>query len=204
MNWVGVFIQAGIDSDDSVLNLGCCVMNDILDTFPDYPHTKLQCRLLVGVDYFKPYLEYLIEKIRGSDIHLVLADLTKLPLPFPDKSFDVGLMLDVLEHLPSLEAAEDLMREVERIVRKKIFIVIPKENPLVTYMPLNAEPVAPYESFGRMNPLQRHRFCVDKVWIEEQGFVIKSDKFFAYPKTISFRSRISIKKKHFFAVKELL
>lgn len=152
-----------------MLDLGCGLMLDIMDFCPTYPKSKLHCRELVGVDAYRPYLEWLNEK----GVRTVHHDLRVLPLPFADKSFDVVLLLDILEHLDSLEQVTALVNECKRVTRKTIFVVTPKKYDPDTYDPFFAEKFesfSPYHLFGQDNNLQHHHFAVPHGWFAAQGF----------------------------------
>lgn len=161
--------QKRINRGDTVLDLGCGLMLDIMDFCPTYPKSKLHCKELIGVDAYKPYLDWL----NGKGIKTVHHDLRELPLPFPDKGFDVVLMLDVLEHLDSVEQATKLVNEAKRVARKTIFVVTPRHYDPKTYNPFHAEtkePFSPYYNFGLDNKLQHHHFAVTEGWFKPNGF----------------------------------
>lgn len=159
MNWLGDFIQTQLEPDDAVLDLGCGIMQATLDTCPAYPPTKIQCKRLVGVDIHQPYLEILKE--RGVEV--LQHDLTKLPLPFPDKSVDVVLFTDVLEHL-KLYQAENLVQEGQRLARKKIICSTPKE-----FRRNEFSASFNFTNLG-LNPYQRHQCLISKDWLKRFGF----------------------------------
>ena len=178
MNWAGDYIQEHIDVSDTVLDLGCGVMQSTLDVVDSYPDTKLECSRLVGVDVYKPYLDYL--NVVG--IETVLWDLTKLPLPFDDKSFDHVILFDVLEHMPTFEDADRLITEAFRIARKKVFFVTPTkffENVLAFPNPY------PYDIFED-NEYQRHHIVLNGDYLNKRGF------------------KVHLKGKHFYGHRELV
>jgi GT2 family glycosyltransferase len=108
-NWLGDLVAAHVRPDDEVLDLGCGVM----------PATggRLPCRRHVGVDCFEPYLDRI-----GPPT--VLADLPRGLESFAAGSFDVVLMLDVIEHLDK-PAAMELIRRAERIARREVILFTP-------------------------------------------------------------------------------
>jgi len=161
VNWVGDFCQNYIEPVDSVLDLGCGIMQATMDTCPSYPKTKLKCGDLVGVDIYQPYLKFLRER----NIQVFKADL-RCRLPFSDKTFDVVLLLDVLEHL-SLKDAAKLVEEAERVARKYIVVLTPKK-----FFPNEEQAVSnpfPYSGLG-YNLFQIHKCLISKSWLEENGF----------------------------------
>ena len=73
-----------------------------------------------GVDIFDPYLRECKEQHIYDEY--VLSDVRRLP--FQDKSFDMVLCLEVLEHLEKQEAME-FLHQLERIGRRQIIISTP-------------------------------------------------------------------------------
>jgi SAM-dependent methyltransferase len=49
------------------------------------------------------------------------------PLPFPDKSFDTVLLLEVIEHVPQIQ---DLLKEAFRVARKNVLVTAPNAEDL--------------------------------------------------------------------------
>ncbi len=72
---------------------------------------------LVGIDVYKPYLEF-CKMFKFYD-DLLFLDLEKQPLPFNDKEFDVATCIEVIEHL-SKAAGERLLDEMERVARRVV------------------------------------------------------------------------------------
>lgn len=79
---------------------------------------------LVGVDIWRPHL-IMLNKIGVYD-ELIQVDAPKLP--FKDKSVDVSLACEVLEHLGKEEGYE-LLKELERISRDKVIVSTPLNWP---------------------------------------------------------------------------
>ena len=95
----------------SVLDLGCgdgTVSNTLVDRGMD----------LVGTDISPTALQY----FRGS---AVMASVAHLPLP--DKSFDLVLCAETLEHLPA-GPFEETLNEIERIARRYVIITTPNNE----------------------------------------------------------------------------
>ena len=84
MNWLGNLCQKEIEASDVVLDMGCGIMQATLDTVPSYPHTRLRCAELVGLDLFDNYLEVIKHK---ENVATVKADITHPPVR--EKSADV-------------------------------------------------------------------------------------------------------------------
>ncbi|QJW92711.1 class I SAM-dependent methyltransferase [Frigoriglobus tundricola] len=75
-----------------------------------------------GVDKFSMFLEIASErKFLGRFLQ---ADLNER-LPFPDRSFDTTICLDVLEHVPDDRVA---IRELARVTRGRLVIAVPQED----------------------------------------------------------------------------
>ncbi len=165
MNWVGDLIQKNIEKTDSYLDLGCGIMQNLLDFVESYPKTKLECDYLHGVDIFEPYLEFLNEK----GVSTTKWDLRETPLPFKDKSFDNVSLTDILEHLDDIKYVDNLLKESERIAKKRIFILTPKifcENESGVSNPY------PYDKFTIDNEYQRHHILLTESYFKNKGFKI--------------------------------
>lgn len=75
---------------------------------------------LIGLDIWKPYLAKLKEQRVYDD--LVLADAANLP--FNERSFDVVIACEIIEHLPRERGP--LMRiQCERVAREKVILSTP-------------------------------------------------------------------------------
>lgn len=74
----------------------------------------------IGIDIFEPYLKESSTYKRHTGY--IRADLRQLEIR--EKSFDVVMFLDVLEHFTK-EEGEDLINKAERIARRKVIIFTP-------------------------------------------------------------------------------
>jgi hypothetical protein len=73
----------------------------------------------------------------GSDInmkYLASASVSGLPvvavdsvLPFPDRSFDTVMLLEVIEHVPQLEG---ILKEAFRVARRNVLVTVPNAENL--------------------------------------------------------------------------
>lgn len=99
----------------TIVDLGCGY-----GTWGFYIKTRKKCKLLVGLDVWKPYLI----RLKTMKIYDALI-LCKLPyLPFREKIFDVVVACEVLEHLIKRDGLK-LLVELEMISKKFIVISIP-------------------------------------------------------------------------------
>ena len=97
---------------DSVIDIGCGkgTTGVVLRTYRDVKTT-------IGLEIFGPYLEY-CRKTNAYDT-VVKHNLNAKRLPFNDKTFDLVLCLDVIEHLEKAPAL-NLLKELKRIGRKVV------------------------------------------------------------------------------------
>lgn len=107
----------------------------------------------VGVELFEPYLEE--SKKKGIHNEYIKEDIRKVELK--PKSFDVVVLLDVLEHLTKEEGYE-LIRKMEKCARKKNIIFTP--NGLV------------WQEGYDNNPLQEHKSGWGVEELEKLGFKV--------------------------------
>jgi SAM-dependent methyltransferase len=108
----------------------------------------------VGVDAYNPYLE-LCKKDNSYD-KLIQSDVRKLS--FENKSFDVVLCTQLIEHLEKAEAYE-LIKRMEDIARKQIVITTP---------------VGKYEAHARDgNDLQEHKSTWQPAELKQMGYSIR-------------------------------
>lgn len=121
-----------------------------------------------GVDLFKPYLE----ECRKKKIHddYLVADVRQLP--FKDRSFDVVLGLQVLEHLKKKEAWE-VLRKLEKIADRQVIVATPigeMAHPEVDNNPLQAHQSSffPREFADRGYRVKKME---RKSWLGENGLV---------------------------------
>jgi ubiquinone/menaquinone biosynthesis C-methylase UbiE len=75
---------------------------------------------LVGVDIWRPHLRRLCKR----RVYDELIQIKAPNLPFKDKSFDISLACEVLEHLDKDDGYE-LLKELERVSRKMIVVSTP-------------------------------------------------------------------------------
>jgi len=92
----------------------------ILDCGCGYGSWARKVKIEVGVDVWKPYLE--VAKKRYT-LGVIQAHTGYLPLK--DKSFDVALTIELIEHL-TVEDGFKHLSEVERVARKRVILSTPK------------------------------------------------------------------------------
>lgn len=114
-------------------------------------HRKI---FLTGCDSFAPYLD-ICEESKSHD-KLTLCDIRELP--FENKSFDVVLCKEVIEHLKKNEAFE-LIKKMEDISKRKVIITTP---------------VGKYEQHEYdNNPYQKHNSTWEPSELKKLGFTIR-------------------------------
>jgi 2-polyprenyl-3-methyl-5-hydroxy-6-metoxy-1,4-benzoquinol methylase len=127
MNWLGKLIQEEIVRDDTVLDIGCGIMQATTDIL----HKKfggrgnkgrLRCKEITGTDIHQPYL---------AEINRYYPEIRTLKLSVEDTckstssgEYDVVLCLDVLEHLEE-NVIPVAIENMQRIARKKVIVYTP-------------------------------------------------------------------------------
>lgn len=158
MNWLGKIVQEYVGPTDIVLDLGCGIMQATTD-IRGTPGNEgnLKCHTVLGVDVFGTYLD----KIK-YEYPTINTEVTNTRL-FVDQSFDVVICLDVLEHLPTIEAADRLLKEMKRIARKYVVVYTPSE-----FDP-NEDHV--HDSWGLgENKYQKHCILVSEEMLHKHGY----------------------------------
>lgn len=173
MNWLGNIIQKHVSENDTVLDLGCGIMQattDVLEQMSENQSVKyrlkkkifkpsnLKCKLILGCDMWEDYLK--VANRYWPVIKLGMNDLDK----FVENSFDIVLCLDVLEHL-ELQEALNAIEHMKRIARKKVIIYTPSKY--IT----NEEHVENAWGLGE-NPYQIHKCFLEPEMLKNLGFEI--------------------------------
>jgi len=143
------WIRSEISNEDTVLDLGCGICN---------PIKNIKCKHITGVDIFEGYRP-LAEKILNE---FKVADVTKID--FPDKSFDVILILDLVEHL-NYEDAVKLIEKAEKWAKKKVIVFTP-----IGFLEQNLK--KGLDPWGYPNPAQQHLCGFDKEFFIQRGYNI--------------------------------
>ncbi len=98
-----------------VLDVGCGI----------HPQTLIWPRVHLCLEVHDEYVQYLRERLAGSDRHLVLHSTWKDVLGIlPDGSVDTVFALDFIEHLTKAEGLE-FAAEAERVARSQVVIFTP-------------------------------------------------------------------------------
>ncbi len=111
VNWLGEICQYNIYPFDTVLDLGCGIMQATDD---------IKCKSVLGVDIWAIYLD----KIKS--LHPTVMISMDETYRFMDNSYDVVICLDVVEHL-EYNLALKVLDECKRICRKTVIIYTPIE-----------------------------------------------------------------------------
>lgn len=104
---------AAAHAGDSILDLGCGLGAYSLAL-------AAEGRRCVGCDVNMDYLKPAV----ASGLPVVAVDLT---LPFPDRSFDTVMLLEVVEHVPQFEA---ILKEAFRVARRNVLVTVPNSESL--------------------------------------------------------------------------
>ena len=93
----------------TVLEVGCGI-GDLLKEM-----SKFGPKELYGVDSSQEALDFAAKYLEGIEVDLSMADARKLP--FPDKSFDVVIVMYELQHIADDRSAQRVVDEVARVAR---------------------------------------------------------------------------------------
>ncbi|MFS8131180.1 MAG: class I SAM-dependent methyltransferase [Candidatus Dojkabacteria bacterium] len=108
-------IEKEVKSCKTLLDVGCGGYSPLKDI-------NKTLKKSVGVDGFKPSIDKAKERKTHSENKVInVLELTK---HFKDKSFDCVVALDLIEHLTKEEGTK-LLKDIERIAKKKVIIFTP-------------------------------------------------------------------------------
>lgn len=110
--------------------------------------------ITTGIDGFEPSLE----QCRRDGSHNTLVLDAIMPLPFEEKSFDIALCLQTLEHLEK-EEGKLLLEQMEKIARKQVIVTTDV-----------GEFVQGQSNTG--NPLQEHKYVWSIKELQESGYKV--------------------------------
>ena len=173
MNWMGILIQKEIKKTDTVLDLGCGIFQATTDSLTKTSgkgsftyrlrtanmQKNLECKSLLGCELVDKYID-----VAKSYFPVIKMDISKLEnyKMFADKSFDVVMAIDVLEHIP-IGISEKIIEEMKRISRNKVIVYTPSK------FELNEENTTNAWNLGE-NPFQQHLSFVSPDILKEHGF----------------------------------
>ncbi|MBK9015407.1 MAG: class I SAM-dependent methyltransferase [Saprospiraceae bacterium] len=101
--------------DRSVLEIGCGV-GDLLKEIANYKPKELY-----GVDSSEKMVNYAREYLKEEKVDVQLANVFRLP--FPEKSFDLVVVMSEFQHVPDNKQVERLIYEVCRVARQWVILV---------------------------------------------------------------------------------
>lgn len=118
MNWLGETVCDLVDPDESILDLGCGIL------YPFAPEGETHGGRRIGprhfcVDAFPQYLH----EIKGSG-PVMVACLPQVLNLFIHESWDVVLLLDVVEHMKKADARTTIAR-AQRVARRLLIVFTP-------------------------------------------------------------------------------
>jgi len=125
---------------------------------------------MVGVDVWRLHLERLCR----LEVYDELIQVELPHIPFKEKSIDVSLACEILEHLPK-SAGYQLLRELERVSRRLIVVSCPLGWPQG-------------EIYG--NPYERHVSEWEPQELARHGYKVKVIDAVVLPKTIKIVDKI--------------
>lgn len=110
----------------------------------------------VGGDLWLPDLL----KAKRKALHRLVLQMNAVALPFADRSFDVVMVLDVLEHLPKSHGWQAI-REAERVATRQVIVTVPND--------FHEQD----EKYLDGNPYQVHRSGWTPAELRERGFSVR-------------------------------
>jgi hypothetical protein len=120
---------------------------------------QLPCRVRVGVDAHRPYLENRVTDATLVPIHL---DADRLEQVFLPRSFALVTLIDVVEHF-DVSRAEALLERCERIASRRV----------VVFTPSGEFPQAEYDFHGLGGEeYQRHRSAWEPEGLRRLGYSV--------------------------------
>lgn len=164
MNWLGKLVQNEITPADTVVSLGCGILQEIMG---------LRCKSFLGIDIYEPY----ILRLQEQGINAICADITKFD--FAKNKFDVVLALDILEHLEYPDAIK-LINKTIKVANKKIIVYTPSKffnnvdtdwrgNPKDVLEWMNSDVLSSYKNLG-INKYQEHKCLITEKELQNFGF----------------------------------
>ena len=147
MNWLGKLVQRKINQEDTVLDLGCGIQQS---------NDRIRAKSILGADIWDVYLNEIKDNIQT--VKISMSELDR----FMDKSYDIVICLDVVEHLEK-DLALKVIDECKRICRKRAIIYTPSE------FKDNVESIPNSWNLGE-NPHQKHLCVLNTDDFELRGY----------------------------------
>lgn len=166
MNWLGRAVARYIAPTDTVLSVGCGVMQEI---------AGLPCLHFTGIDIYRPY----VDKLCADGVDARMCDITVNSADDALGMYDHVLALDVLEHIENVHI-DNVLNRLKRHARKTVIVYTPKvfhdnvtENWLGQKQDINGwldnDPSSPYKGLG-VNDAQRHVSLITQDELRAHGF----------------------------------
>ncbi len=105
---------------DSLLDVGSGRGVFLLPFLEQFPHVPV-----TSIDILDKRIELLSDISRGGISRLRAKKANICTQPFPDRSFDVVTLLEVLEHIPDVESA---IRSAVAMARKYVVVTVPSKE----------------------------------------------------------------------------
>lgn len=153
-------IRHHFGENHTALDIGCGDGSLMIKVNPD---KKFK---VVGMDLYKPSLE----KAKKSGVYekVILGDLKKIN--FPNKTFDVVLASQVIEHLSKSDALR-LIRKLEKIAKRRVILTTPKG--FVKYDPFEIIDDNKYQQHKSGWEIEELRDTGYKIYGQGSGFIYR-------------------------------
>lgn len=164
-HWI---IQKKMGKVKTILDVGCGngSFMKIINKNGDYKAT--------GIDLYKPHIQ--TARRTKSFERLISADIRKIE--FEEKSFDLVISSQVVEHLEKKEA-KILIKKMEKIAKKKI--IVATTNGYFPFDPIEGKDDNPFQVHKCGWTVSEFKRMGYKVYGQGLGFVYKPNKFFRIP-----------------------
>jgi ubiquinone/menaquinone biosynthesis C-methylase UbiE len=108
-----------------VLDIGCGKSETLLTVYKSKVRIEYH-----GIDLNQKDIIKTIDKIKTSEPYYLYVHNVNAGLPFVDEYFDVVLMLDIIEHMPTLKDGEKLLKEALRVAdpEARIYLTTPNKD----------------------------------------------------------------------------
>lgn len=140
-------LEKELSKMESVLDVGCGSNSPLAKIYKNF--------YSVGVDVFEPS----IKKSKKEKIHdnYKLGDVLKISKYFKQKSFDVVIALDLIEHLEKNDGL-NLLKQMELIAKRKIILLTP--NGFVEQHPVEENPYQVHKSGWKIDDFKKKGYKI--------------------------------------------